>query len=62
MATRDKNGALHSEKNGQYVSKGGESGSSGFDDEKLSKEPRGRSGTIVPGEGGAGARMGAGHN
>ena len=48
MAIKDRNGALHSEKNGQFVSNG-ESESSGFDVENLSKEPRGRSGTIVIG-------------
>ena len=50
MAIKDRNGALHSEKNGQFVSNG-EGESSGFDVEKLSKEPRGRSGTIRPGVG-----------
>lgn len=50
MATRDRNGALHSEKNGQFVS-GGDSGSSGFDVEALEKQPRGHDATIRPGEG-----------
>jgi hypothetical protein len=50
MAIKDRNGALHSEKNGQFVSNG-EGESSGFDVEKLSKEPKGRSGTILPGRG-----------
>ena len=50
MAIKDRNGALHSEKNGQFVSNG-DGESSGFDVEKLSKEPRGRSGTIRLGVG-----------
>ena len=50
MAIKDRNGALHSEKNGQFVSSG-ESESSGFDVEKLSKEPRGHLSTIIPGKG-----------
>lgn len=49
MATRDRNGDLHSEKNGQYVSKGGESAN--FDVEALEKQPRGHDATIRPGEG-----------
>ena len=48
MATRDRNGALHSEENGQFVSGGGGDGS-GFDVEKIEKQPKGHLATVVPG-------------
>ena len=50
MATRDSNGDLHSEKNGQFVSNG-EGESSDFDVEALEKQPRGHDATIIPGKG-----------
>ena len=50
MAIKDRNGALHSEKIGQFVSNG-EGESSGFDVEKLKREPRGHLSTIIPGRG-----------
>lgn len=50
MATRDRNGALHSEENGQFVSGGGGDGS-GFDVEKIEKQTKGHLATVVPGRG-----------
>lgn len=50
MATKDRNGALHSEENGQFVSKG-DSDNVVFDVEKLEKQSRGQPASIIPGKG-----------
>lgn len=48
MATKDRNGALHSEKNGRFVSNGGANPE--FDVSEIRKQPSGRFSSIVPGK------------